>query len=126
MKNKLATFGTLGLLLATMVAPMTASADSRDRQDHRQDTKNNWRNLTIGSAVVGLLGLAGHNDTVAALGAAGALYSGYRYDQDRQSQDRIGDYARRRDDQRSRNDRDDHQKRDRQDRGNRQDNRDRR
>jgi hypothetical protein len=51
-----------------------------------QSSKNTWRNLAIGSAAVGVLGLANHNSTETVLGAAGAAYSANRYEQDRHHQ----------------------------------------
>ena len=99
MKNIAATLGTLGLLATTLVAPMTANASTRDRQDHRQSTRNTGLDVSIGSVVLGLLGLAGHNETVAYVDGGRAQYSGYRSDDGRQGQDRIGNYAQRRDDQ---------------------------
>lgn len=85
-----------GLLAAiaavgTMAAPIAASAQSRlDRESkHRQDMKNQWRNIGIGSAALGLFGLLKHDNTLMFAGAAGALYSANRYEQDRKSQSKI-------------------------------------
>lgn len=64
--------------------PMTAAAQSR--KDHQQTNKNNWRNLTIGSGLLGLFGLLKGDKTLFFLGTAGALYSANRYEQDRKSQ----------------------------------------
>jgi len=91
-------FGTIaaGLVLAGSIsAPIAASAqDRRDRESsHRQDTKNQWRNIGIGSAGLGLLGLLKHDNTLTFAGAAGALYSANRYEQDRKSQSKT-DHAR--------------------------------
>jgi hypothetical protein len=75
---------------ATVAAPLTAGAqDWRDALNHRQQTKNNWRNAAIGSGVLGVLGFATHNNTLGIAGAAGALYSASRYDHDRRSENRI-------------------------------------
>jgi hypothetical protein len=98
MKNKMrSTFGGLIAITAAagvMLAPITASAQSRqDQSNHRQDTKNQWRNIGIGSAAVGVLGLLKHDNTLTFAGAAGALYSANRYEQDRKSQSKI-DHAR--------------------------------
>jgi Ni/Co efflux regulator RcnB len=81
--------GLVAALALTSVtfAPMTASAQSSSTQ-HRQKTKNDWRNLSIGSAAVGLYGLLKHDNTLMFLGAAGALYSVNRYEQDRKSQNK--------------------------------------
>jgi hypothetical protein len=85
---------TLGIKAAAFVAlaafsaaPLTANAQNTYK--HRQETKNNWRNLAIGSGAVGLLGLLKGDSTLTFLGAAGALYSANRYEQDRKSQSRM-------------------------------------
>lgn len=65
------------------IAPLTASAQSSKR---RQEQKNTWRNLAIGSGVVGILGLLKGDKFLMFAGAAGALYSANRYEQDRKSQ----------------------------------------
>lgn len=57
--------------------------------DRRQQTKNEWRNIGIGSGLVALLGLLTNDSRVTFAGAAGALYSAYRYEQDRKSQNRV-------------------------------------
>jgi hypothetical protein len=53
---------------------------------HRQDTKNQWRNLAYAGGALGLLGLLSKNGTMTTLGILGAGYSAYRYEQDRKSQ----------------------------------------
>ena len=76
-----------GAVLGASAMPITASAQSwGQRYEHRQSTKNTWRNLGYGGAALGVLGLATHNNTLAALGLGGAAYSAYRYEQDRKSQ----------------------------------------
>ena len=69
-------------------APIAASAqDSLDRESkHRQQKKNEWRNIAIGSAALGVFGLVKHDKTLTFAGAAGTLYSANRYEQDRKSQ----------------------------------------
>lgn len=59
---------------------------SRDEAEHRQTTKNEWRNLAIAAAGVSAFGLIQKEPTIAFAGAAGALYSLNRYEQDRRSQ----------------------------------------
>lgn len=59
------------------------------QSDRRNQTKNEWRNLAIGSGVVGVLGLLTKEPTLTFAGAAGALYSAYRYEQDRKSQSQL-------------------------------------
>ena len=76
-----------GLICATALAPSIGLA-----QRHRQQTKNQWRNLAIGSAALGAYGLLRHNSTIALLGAAGAGYSALRYEHDRKSQRRYQDW----------------------------------
>ena len=71
---------TLGALVAVTVLPSVAMAG--DRNDHRQSQKDTWKGLTIASAVVGLAGLATHNNDLAFAGAAGAAYSAYRANAD--------------------------------------------
>ncbi len=83
-----------GCLLATAVAvPTVAPAQSLKDLDkligHRQSKKNEWRNIAIGSGAVGLLGLLRHDNTLVFVGAAGALYSLNRYEQDRKSQSKL-------------------------------------
>jgi hypothetical protein len=80
--------GTVGSL---MMAPMSASAQSNldNASRHRQKTKNDWRNIGIGSAALGAIGLATHNNTLLIGGAAGAIYSSQRYEHDRRSQSKI-------------------------------------
>jgi hypothetical protein len=112
MKNITATFGTLGLLATMLVAPMAANASSNDRHAPRQNTSNVRLNVSIGSAVLGFLGLGGRNDAA----DCGVQYSGYHYDQDR-----VANYAQRRDDQRNRE-----AQSNRNDRGSQNSNRDRR
>lgn len=74
--------------LAGLVAmPMTAPAFTpSSTQQHRQKTKNQWRNLSYLGAGLAALGLIKHDGTLTALGIAGGLYSASRYEQDRKSQ----------------------------------------
>jgi hypothetical protein len=74
----------------TFAAPATAHSQSiNDLIKHRQKTKNDWRNLAYAGAGVGLWGLLKHDSTLTFVGAAGALYSAYRYEQDRKSQSKL-------------------------------------
>jgi hypothetical protein len=57
--------------------------------DHRQQTKNEWRNIAYVGGAVALLGLLKHDNTLTFAGAAGGLYSLYRYEQDRKSQNSL-------------------------------------
>ena len=75
---------TVGLGTMSPVAEAQTQA-SKQRQKH----KNDWRNLSIGSGAVALLGLLKGDSTITFLGAAGALYSAHRYEQDRKSQSKM-------------------------------------
>jgi len=80
------------LIAATTVAtvgfaPMAASAQGAIK--HRQQTKNDWRNLGIAGGALGVLGLLSGNKTLAIAGIAGGAYSAYRYEQDRKSQNKM-------------------------------------
>jgi hypothetical protein len=55
----------------------------------RQKTKNEWRNIALVSGAVAILGLLKKDNTLTFAGAAGALYSTYRYEQDRKSQNAV-------------------------------------
>ena len=70
----------IALQVVAGIGAVAAHADSR------QNNKNLWRNATIASSAVALYGLAKHKDTLTIAGAAGALYSGQRYEDDRHSQ----------------------------------------
>lgn len=66
----------------TMLAPMSAMADSASRQKN----KNLWRNLAIGAGVIATHGLITGHGTETLLGLGGAAYAGSRYEQDRRHQ----------------------------------------
>jgi hypothetical protein len=91
----------------TAMTPLAARADGwnnhgqGNQQASTQQNKNNWRNIGIGSAAVGVLGLLDHNNTLALLGVAGAGYSADRYEQDRHSQSQDQSWRDQRFDQRS-------------------------
>ena len=72
----------------TMAGVVLTATPALAQDSHRQKTKNEWRNLAIGSGAVSLLGLVKHDSTLTFAGAAGALYSANRYEQDRKSQSR--------------------------------------
>ncbi len=79
------------MISGTLLAPISAAAqDWRGRAyHHRQQTKNEWRNIAIGSGALGVLGLLSHDSTLTFAGAGGALYSAWRYDQDRKSENHL-------------------------------------
>lgn len=86
-RTKLAVIAAMLVMFAAAVlTPVRAFADT-------QSNKNTWRNLAIGSGAVGVYGLATHNSTLGLLGAAGAGYSAYRYEQDRHHQSQARDAA---------------------------------
>jgi hypothetical protein len=74
-KRTLTILATLAAFAAISLLPSVALAS--------QSTKNQWRNLAIGGGALAGYGLVTHNGTATALGAAGAGYSLYRYEQDR-------------------------------------------
>ena len=78
-----------------VMTPMAASAQRslEDESHHRQQTKNQWRNIAIGAGALSLFGLLKHDNTITFAGAAGTLYSLDRYEKDRKSQSKI-DHAR--------------------------------
>lgn len=77
--------GTTSLGLAS-----TSNAQSiNDLIGRRQGKKNEWRNLAIGGGALGVLGLLTKNSTLTYLGLGGGLYSAYRYEQDRKSQNKL-------------------------------------
>src|SRR5579871_1547717 len=88
-------FALSGLLTAAIAAPMVSQAQTVnhwvDRQldkgrSHQQQDKNNWRNLGYAGAGVAGVGLLTHHPALVAIGITGGLYSAYRYEQDRKSQ----------------------------------------
>jgi hypothetical protein len=73
----------LGLILttgATLSMPMMASADGI------QNTKNMWRNIATGAAVLAGVGVASHNSTDTTIGAIGAAIGLSQYEQARHEQ----------------------------------------
>ena len=84
-----------GVLAAAIAAPIGAQAQTVthwvDRQldkgrSHQQQDKNDWRNLGYAGAGVVGVGLLTHSNALIAIGVTGGLYSAYRYEQDRKSQ----------------------------------------
>lgn len=90
MKKLFLSFMVAGMIGFTTLAPVTASAQSLQDIEaqikRRQKHKNDWRNIAIGSGILGVLGLLNNDKTLTFAGAAGALYSLHRYEQDRKSQ----------------------------------------
>ena len=75
-----------GLMAATVLGPTLSPAQS---VNHRRKTENTWRGATYGSAALGALGLLTHNGTMTAIGAAGTLYSGSRWQHDMRSREHL-------------------------------------
>jgi hypothetical protein len=78
-----------GAVCTCALAPVSADAQSQAQINHRQKSKNDWRNLAYGAGAVGLFGLLKHDNTLTFAGAAGAAYSAYRYEQDRKSHSKM-------------------------------------
>lgn len=85
--NLLAVIAVVGVMLM----PATASAQSwLEREYHRrQQMKNEWRNIALGAGVLAVIGLLKDDKTLFFSGTAGALYSAWRYEQDRKSQSKL-------------------------------------
>ena len=76
--------GTLAFMASAILVPAAANA-----QDYRREqTANEWRNIAVISGAIGLLGALNHDDTLSFAGAAGALYSSYRFNEDLKSVNR--------------------------------------
>lgn len=90
---KIQSFSAKWLLAITLASasflPISAQAQRRSESQHRQQTKNEWRNIAIGSSILGLIGIVEKNGTMTTLGTIGALYAASRYEHDRKSQSRI-------------------------------------
>lgn len=93
MKNTILKIATLGLLVTAVALPSISQAQTRSQLQRRQQQKNQWRNLGYGAAAVGIYGAVKKDRNLTLLGAAGALYSAHRYEQDRKSQRRLQDSA---------------------------------
>ena len=66
--------------------------NNQNEQADRQQNKNTWRDVTIGSGAVAVYGLLSHNSTATLLGALGTAYGADRYEQDRHSQSQQNAY----------------------------------
>src|SRR4051812_27378537 len=74
-------FAKSAVAVIVLTAAVAAQADGY--RHHRAAQRNEWNNLAIGSAAIGILGLLSHNNTLGLLGLGGAAYSGYRANQER-------------------------------------------
>ncbi|MBS1721768.1 MAG: hypothetical protein JSS66_02045 [Armatimonadetes bacterium] len=90
MKNTLRNAVLLALSVS-LAAPTISYAmpQSRDSVRHRNQKKDEWKNIGIASAAAAVLGIIGKNGTVTTLGTVGALYSAWRYEEDRKSANRM-------------------------------------
>lgn len=80
---------TVGVIPGAAFAAGGGGADHRVilKQDgNRQKTKNDWRNLAMAAGGLAAWGFLKKDPTIGFAGAAGALYSLNRYEQDRKSQ----------------------------------------
>jgi hypothetical protein len=75
-----------GVMIA---APSFAEAQTRYEIERRQQKENEWRNIAIASGAIGVLGLLQKDQTLTFAGAAGALYSVHRMEQDRKSRNQM-------------------------------------
>lgn len=93
MKNALLKLALASTIAFGALAPATVSAqnlsDLERLINRRQQKKNEWRNIAIAAGALGVLGLLKKDNTLTFVGAAGALYSLHRYEQDRKSQSRL-------------------------------------
>ncbi len=79
-------------LSASMIVPsfgFGTPQHSNGSVQHRKQTRDEWRNLSIASGAAAILGLVARNGTLTLLGTAGALYSAYRYEEDRKSANKM-------------------------------------
>jgi len=87
-KGLLSSLLAMSFALPMALIPSNAEAQ-RSAYEQRQKTKNEWRNIGIGSGLVAIFGLLKDDPTLTFAGSAGALYSAYRYEEDRKSQNRM-------------------------------------
>ena len=89
MMNNIAKLGTLAFLTVAMVVPMASVAQTAKQRKaaiaKRVKTKSEWQKAAYAGAGIALLGQLNRDKTASYLGAAGALYSTYRMEEDRKS-----------------------------------------
>ena len=78
---------SLAFIASALLVPFTTSAQTQTQR--RDQTQNEWRNIALASGAIALLGVLKKDDKLTFAGAAGALYSLYRYDEDSKSKDRL-------------------------------------
>ena len=90
MNTNIFRLATLGLVMSALVVPATVSAQSTSHKiARRQKTKGDWQKAAYAGGALAILGQFSKDKTLSYVGAAGALYSLYRYDQDSKSQDKL-------------------------------------
>ncbi len=93
MRNTLTRILITGVVALGTLAPALAPAQSRGSWnweiENRRKHKNEWRNIAIASGLLGVIGLLKDDGTLTFVGTAGALYSAWRYEQDRKSENRL-------------------------------------
>ena len=82
-KQQATAFAILAAFAVPALAPSATFAQSKTEQKHRQNEKNKWRNAAGAAGAVAGYGLLKGNKAATVLGAAGAAYSGNRYEQER-------------------------------------------
>lgn len=78
---KTTSLALLTTFASSVISPMALADGST------QKTKNDWRNLATGAGAIAAYGLLKGDSAATLLGAAGAGYSAYRYEQERKAQD---------------------------------------
>ncbi len=87
MNKSIMKISALAFIASAMIMPMTVSAQTEAQR--RSQTQNEWRTIATVSGAAALLGLLKKDNTLTFAGAAGTLYSLYRYDEDSKSKDRL-------------------------------------
>lgn len=95
MKNSASLFAAAALVTVSALPSFASAQRWHDRYDSRHAQKQQWKGLAVVGGVAGLVGLAAHNPTLTALGAAGAVYGGIRYEGEVYGDGRYGRYDRR-------------------------------
>lgn len=81
---------TAGMMMAAVVAPITAEAQSHSSREirQRQKTKGEWQKAAYAGGALAILGQFNKDKTLSYIGAGTALYSLYRMQEDTKSQNR--------------------------------------
>ena len=88
MKTNLIKLGGIAFIFSTVAMPILAEAQGKHRNDQSNNStqaKDEWKSIATISGAIGILGLLTKDNTLAFAGAAGALYSMSRYNQDSRS-----------------------------------------